>query len=134
MANALYDAGRNSFLTGAINFTSDTIKMALVSSSYTPNLSTHDFWNDVSANVVGTPQTLTTKTATAGVADCDDVTFTAVAGGSTVAYLVLYKDTGSSATSNLIACYDTATGLPITTSGADITIRIDSGSSKLFKL
>ena len=134
MANALYDAGRNSFLTGAINFTSDTIKMALVSSSYTPNLSTHDFWNDVSANVVGTPQTLTTKTATAGVADCDDVTFTAVAGGSTVTYLVLYKDTGSSATSNLIACYDTATGLPISTSGADITIRIDNGSSKLFKL
>ena len=134
MANALYDAGRNSFLTGAINFTSDTIKMALVSSSYTPNLSTHDFWNDVSANVVGTPQTLTTKTATAGVADCDDVTFTAVAGGSTVTYLVLYKDTGSSATSNLIACYDTATGLPITTSGADITIRIDNSSSKLFKL
>ena len=134
MANALYDAGRNAFLTGAINFTSDTIKMALVSSSYTPNLSTHDFWNDVSANVVGTPQTLTTKTATAGVADCDDVTFSAVASGSTVSYLVLYKDTGSTATSNLIACYDTATGLPISTSGADITIRIDNGSNKLFKL
>jgi hypothetical protein len=134
MANALYDAGRNSFLTGAINFTSDTIKLALVSSSYTPNLSTHDFWNDVSANVVGTPQTLANKTATAGVADADDVTYTAVAGGSTVSYLVLYKDTGNTATSNLIACFDTATGLPITTSGADITIRFDSGSNKIFRL
>lgn len=98
------------------------------------HLTTHDFWNDVSANVVGTPQTLANKTTSAGVADCDDVTFTAVSSGSTVAYLVLYKDTGTPATSQLIACYDTATGLPITTSGADITIRIDSGSSKLFKL
>jgi hypothetical protein len=103
-------------------------------SSYTPNLSTHDFWNDVSANVVGTPQTLANKTATAGVADADDVTYTAVAGGSTVSYLVLYKDTGNTATSNLIACFDTATGLPITTSGADITIRFDSGSNKIFRL
>lgn len=134
MANALYDAGRNAFLNGSINFSSDTIKMALVSSSYTPNLSTHDFWNDVSANVVGTPQTLTNKTTTAGVADCDDVTFSAVASGSTVSYLVVYKDTGTASTSNLIACYDTATGIPIATSGADITIRIDSGSNKLFKL
>lgn len=134
MANALYDTGRDAFLNGDIDYTADTIKMALVSSSYTPNLNTHDFWNDVSANVVGTPQTLAGKSTSAGIANCSDVTFSAVAGGSTVAYIVLYKDTGTPATSQLIACYDTATGLPIVTSGADITIRIDTGSNKLFKL
>jgi len=134
MANALYGLGRDAFLNGNIDFSDDTIKMALVSDSYTPALNTHDFWNDVSANVVGTPQTLSGKTTALGVANCSDVTFSAVAGGSTVAYIVLYKDTGVSSTSQLIACYDTATGLPLETSGADITIRIDTGSLKLFKL
>lgn len=134
MANALYDTGRDAFLNGDIDFSADTINMALVSSSYTPNLSSHDFWNDVSANVIGTPQILASKSTTAGIADCGDITFSAVAGGSTVAYIILYKDSGSDATSQLIACYDTATGLPIITSGADITIRIDTGANKLFRL
>lgn len=134
MANALYGTGRDAFLNGDIDYSADTIKMALVSDAYTPNLTTDDFWNDVSANVVGTPQTLASKTTALGIANCADVTFSAVAGGSTVTYIVLYKDTGTPATSQLIACYDTATGLPIATSGADITIRIDTGSNKLFKL
>lgn len=134
MANALYEAGRDAFLNGDIDYSADTIKMALVSSSYTPNFSTHDFWDDVSANVVGTPQTLASKSTSAGVATCADVTFSAVTSGSTVSYIVLYKDTGTPSTSALIACFDTATGLPISTSGADITIRIDTGSNKLFKL
>lgn len=33
-----------------IDFLSDTINIALVTSSYTPNLATHDFWDDVVAN------------------------------------------------------------------------------------
>lgn len=134
MANALYDAGRNAFLNGEINFTSNTIKMALLSDGYTPNLASHDFYNDVSSFVVGTPQTLANKTANAGVAGCDDVSFGAVASGSNVNYILIYKDTGTAGTSQLIALYDTATGLPFATSGSDITIRIDTGANKLFKL
>lgn len=134
MANALYDTGRNAFLNGEINFTSNTIKMALLSDGYTPNLASHDFYNDVSSFVVGTPQSLTNKTANAGVAGCDDVSFGPVASGSNVNYILIYKDTGTAGTSQLIALYDTATGLPFATSGADITIRIDTGANKLFKL
>lgn len=134
MANALYDTGRNAFLNGGINFTSDTIKMALVSNAYTPDLSTHDFYNDISSSVVGTPQALAGKTTVAGVADCDDVEFGAVASGSTINYIVIYKDTGVASTSSLIALYDTAAGIPFSTSGSDITIKIDSGANKLFKL
>lgn len=41
-----------------IDFLSDTINVALVSSGYTPNLATDDFWNDVVANeVTGTGYT-----------------------------------------------------------------------------
>lgn len=142
MANALYDLGRQKFLSGDLDFDAHTIKVALVLSTYTPNLATNEFYDNgggavngnVSARVVGTPQTLATKTVTAGVADADDVTFTTVAGGSTVGFIAIYRDTGTPTTSPLIALIDTATGLPLTTNGGDITIQWDNGSNKIFKL
>jgi hypothetical protein len=134
MANALYDKGREKFLSGSVSWSGDTIKVALVdTASYTANLATDEFYSSVSAAVVGTPQTLGSKTVTAGVADAADPTFTAVTGASCEA-LVIYKDTGSSATSPLIAYIDTATNLPVTPNGGDIGITWDNGSNKIFKL
>ena len=134
MANALYDKGREAFLSGDVSWDADTIKVALVDTAvYTVNLSTHDFYDDVSAGVVGTPQTLGTKTITAGVADAADVTFTAVSGASCEA-IVIYKDTGTPSTSQLIAYIDTATNLPVTPNGGDIGITWDNGANKIFKL
>lgn len=134
MANALYDKGREKFLSGSISWSGDTIKVALVdTASYTANLSTDEFYSSVSAAVVGTPQTLGSKTVTAGVADAADPTFTAVTGASCEA-VVIYKDTGVAATSPLIAYIDTATNLPVTPNGGDIGITWDSGSNKIFKL
>lgn len=61
-----------------------------------------DFWDDFSAAVVGTPQTLTSPTITNGVLDAADATFTAVS-GATVEALAIYKDTGVESTSRMIA-------------------------------
>ena len=138
MANSLYDIGRNGFLNGDIDFLNDTIKMALLKDSYAPNVSVDDYYSDVSSHVVSTPQALSGKSTSAGVANCSDVTFTAVPAGSptptTIDYILIFKDTGTASTSPLIALYDTASGLPIVTSNADITIKIDTGVNKLFKL
>lgn len=106
--------------------------MALVDTGTYTYSSAHDFYNDVSG-VVGTPQTLGSKTTTSGVADAADVTFTAVS-GNTVEALIIYKDTGVSSTSPLIAYIDSATGLAATPNGGDITVTWDSGSNKIFKL
>lgn len=135
MANALYDKGREAFLSGTISWSSDNIKTVLVDAAdYTVNLSTHQFLSDVaSGGRVATSGNLASKTVTAGVADAADVTFTAVTGDQSEA-LVIYKDTGSAATSPLIAYIDTATGLPVTPNGADITVTWDNGSNKIFKL
>jgi hypothetical protein len=136
MANALYDTGRNAFLTGAINWTSDTIAAVLVktTSGYTVNLSTDQFLSTiVSGNRVATFSGLGTKTAVAGVADAADVTFSAVT-GSAAGAVVIYKSTGTDTTSQLIAYIDTATGLPVTPNGGDITVSWDNGSNKIFKL
>jgi hypothetical protein len=137
MSNALYDKGREKFLgpaTGQINWANDTIKIALATTSYTPNLSTDDGYDTVSPYTVGIAQALASKTTAAGVADGADVTFSSVAAGATVRYIVIFKDTGTPSTSPLIALIDTATGLPVTTNNGDITIQWDDGSNKIFKL
>jgi hypothetical protein len=84
--------------------------------------------------VIGTPQTLTSPTVTAGVFDAADVTFTAVTAGSTCEGVVIYKDTGVAGTSPLIAYIDTITGFPLATNGGDITVQWDAGTYKIFSL
>lgn len=120
MANTLFDAARQRFLESQINWSTDTLKVILVDTgAYTPNTSAHQYLADISASArIAGPVTLTSKTTTGGAADAADVTFTSVTGASIEA-IVIYKDTGSEATSPLIAFIDTATGLPITPNGGD---------------
>ena len=135
MANTLYDSARQGFLEAQINWLTDTIKVLLVDAgAYTPNVSTHHFLADiqVSSRIAG-PVTLTSKTTTGGAADAADVTFTSVSGAS-IEMIIIYKDTGTEATSPLIAMIDTATGLPITPNGGDIIVTWDNGVNKIFKV
>lgn len=135
MANALYDLGRESFLKGEISWSADNIKTVLVdTATYTVDFANHQFLSDIPAGErVATSANLTTKTTTAGVADADDVLYTAVEGDQSEA-LVVYQDTGVVGTSRLIAYIDTAGGLPVTPNGGDIAITWDTGANKIFKL
>lgn len=138
MANALYDLGREKFLGHAtidLDWINDDIKAVLVDTgAYTVNLATHEFLSDIPVGArIATSGNLAGKTSTAGVADANDLTFTAVT-GATVEALVLYKDTGVAATSPLIAYIDSATGLPFTPNGSDVDVIWDSGANKIFKL
>ena len=123
MANALYTKGKEAILDGSIDLESDTIKCVLVDSAdYTPNLSTHDNLDDVPSGArVGTAQTLGSKSFTAGVFDASDVTLTSVTGDPSE-YILIYKDSGVESSSRLLALFDTATGLPVTPNGGNITI------------
>jgi hypothetical protein len=135
MANALYDTGRAAFLGADVDWLADNIKLYLVDNAdYTVNLSTHDFADDVAtAGKVATSGNFASKTSTAGVADAADVTLSAVSGDPCES-IVIWKDTATQSTSQLIAYIDTATGLPVTPNGGDITIAWDSGANKIFKL
>jgi len=135
MANALYDLGRNSFLTGDIDYVNDTIDLYLIDDAdYTVNLASHQFLSTVAAGAREANATLSGKTAVAGVADATDTVFSSVTGDQCEA-LILVKDTGNEATSNLIAYIDTASaGLPVTPNGGDITVTWDSGVNRIFKL
>lgn len=135
MANALYDKGRQKFLQGNIAWLTDDIKCALIDvADYTVNLGSHEFFSDVpGAAVVATSGNFSGKSATGGVADADDVTFTAVTGDPSEA-IIIYKDTGTAATSPLIAYIDTGTGFPFTPSGGNISVGWSNGATKIFKL
>ena len=136
MANTLFTPYKESLLSlnPSVDLDTDTIKVAMVTAGYTLNAA-HQFYSDITpgSNVVGTPQTLGSKTVTGGVFDAADATFTAVTGSQVVA-LVLYKDTGVNSTSPLIAYIDTGTGLPVTPNGGNITIAWDNGTNKIFKI
>lgn len=127
MANALYPKWKQALLEFTANNDLDgqTVKVALVTAGYTYS-STDQYYSSVSASVVGTPQTLGSKTFTDGVFDAADVTFTAVS-GSQVVSLVIYIDTGNSATSPLVAFIDTGvTNLPVVPNGGDIAITFNA--------
>lgn len=99
-----------------VDWDTDTIKVALVSSSYTPNQDSDDYWDDVSSyEVSGTGYTaggatLGSKTVgyTSGTNvtkfDAADVSWTSST--ITARYAVVYLSTGSSSTSVLIAYVD----------------------------
>lgn len=133
MANAIYDKYKEILLSTQTNtsLSTGTVKVALVDAGTYTFSQSHQFLSSLSG-VVGTAQTLGTKTFTNGVFDAADVTFTAVSGASAEA-LVIYVDTGVAGTSPLVAYLDTGfTGLPVTPSGGDITIAWNA--SGIFKI
>lgn len=138
-----YAAGAKRLFTPAdVDFLTDTIKVALLTAAYTPNQSTHDFFDDVSANeVVGTGYTpggitLSSKTVTfdAGlqVVECKAANISWPASTITARYAVIYKSTGVASTSPLIGLitFDTA----LSTSGTTLSIAWLNGRVLLAQL
>lgn len=115
MANVLYNAFKKRLLDGNLNFGSDTIKVALVTSSYTPNIDSHDFFDDITNEASGTGYTAGGATLASaatsvdntddeGVFDAADVTWSSASVAAAGA--VLYKSTGTASTSPLIGYVD----------------------------
>ena len=129
MANALYLEAKNSFLGAAthsaIDMDGDTIKLLLVDTAdYTVNLTTHQDHADVTGAGIVSTTTLGTLSVASGAFDSANPTFSAVTGDVSEA-MVIYKDSGVSATSPLIAYYDTfSSGMPVTPNGGDINVTV----------
>lgn len=123
MASYLYGLGREKFLNADIDWAAHDIKCLLADGAdYTPVQNTDEFHDDIAGGgIVSTSANLGTKTSTLGTADAADVTLTSVTGDQ-CEYIVIFRDTGISATSPLIAKIDDYTGLPVTPNGGNITI------------
>lgn len=135
--NQLYPKGREAFLAGDAAWDSDDFRVIVTDADYVFSTA-HDNLDDVAAGGrVATSGALTSKTVTDGVADAADVTFAALAGGSTITGVLVYKHTGTESTSRLIAWYDTkadTTAINVATNGGDVVVQWSNGANKMFKL
>lgn len=118
-----YGAGAAGLLSATaarrVDWVGDTIKEALATSTYTPNQDTHDFFDDITNEVVGTGYTAGGVTLAGKSAGYDAasnevrlIANNAVWGSTgspatiTARYAIIYKDTGSAATSPLLGYID----------------------------
>jgi len=133
MASFTYNPAKVSFAKAEINWVSNTIKAALMTSAYTPDQDTNQYWSDISTNEFSggsyAEQTLATKVVTQdnvndrATLGSDDVQFTGVTG--TFRYVVLYQDTGVEATSRLIRLIDPeGAAITLTTGTYDLTVPV----------
>ena len=134
MANTVYPKGKKAILDGDVDFLVDTIKIVLCDNTVTYN-SAHDFLDDIAVgDRVATSGALASKATTDGKFDAADVTFTSLT-GSTVTSWILFKDTGTASTSQLIAFFDTVSGggaLSFTPNGGNFTLSF--GSDGIFTI
>ena len=133
MANALFVAYRNGIIgshSTRVDYDADTISPMFVDhADDTPVAATDDFLNDIASAArvpalasVPSLASKTVGTVAAGVADAADTTFTTLSGDQSES-LILFKNTGTDTTCDLIAFWDTATGLPLTPNGGDVTVQ-----------
>jgi len=115
MPSKLYGNFLLKALNKEVDFDTDTIKVALLSSSYTPDQDAHDYWNDVSTyEVTGTGYTsggatLASKTATydsaTNVVILDAADTTWASSTITARYAVIYDDSGATAGAKALVGY-----------------------------
>lgn len=113
----IYNQGLVKMLSG-FDFENNQIKVAILTSSYTPNIDTHEYWDDVSTNEVSGAGYTTGGKILAGtslgidvykdtlndravVQDVDDLSWSKLS-ISNARYLVFYHNTGTAGTSTLL--------------------------------
>ena len=117
MASQLYPKGAQHILSADIDFDgTHNLKVLFYSGSFN---SAHEFHADLTGgSIIATSGNLSGHSITNGVFDANNITITSVS-GSAFTHVILYKDTGSSATSPLIAIFDVASFTP---SGGDVNV------------
>lgn len=134
MASRLYNQGALKLLDRTVDYASDNIAVLLVDNTYSFDVS-HEFVDDLSGEAVNDTGSGYARIALEGkdislnasanavVFDSNDVSYTAISTTNTLAGAVLYKDTGSDATSDLVAFIDFA---DLSTNGSDVDLQINA--------
>lgn len=114
MASVVYNSFKKEGINGTIDLDTDTIKVMLVTSTYSANIDTHTKRSDITNEVSGTGYTsggatLANKTVTQdntndrGVFDADDSSWSTAT--ITARAAVLYKSRGGAASADELICY-----------------------------
>jgi len=132
MATAtMFDSFSEQQLIAPVDFNADTLKFAL--SNTAPNAATNDFFNDIteisagngySAGGVTASTVSISRTGDTTKVSADDAVVTATGAIGPFQYVVLYKSTGTSSTSTLIAYWTLASAVTMA-NGDTFTIDIN---------
>ena len=136
MSSFWYDLALQGFLSGSFDLLTANIKVALVTSSYTPNQATDQFLSAVGAAVAVKSPNLASVTVADGVFGAANTTFTSVPSAVTCNALVVFIDTGTTSTSPLLLYLDSTlySGLPITLNGANVNLSFSPTGNLIFSL
>lgn len=116
-----------------VNLSSDTLKIGLVTSSYTPNASTHNEYSDITDEVSGNgyaQQTLAnvtfTRSGAVATLNFDDPVFTASGGSIVARRYFIYNDTTTTKYLIGYGLINNADADVTTTAGNTLTIVINA--------
>lgn len=133
MANVFYDKAKKNLWNGTTDL-AGTVKVALVTSSYSPNIATDEFWSTPQAfEVSGTGYTANGATLGSVTVTADTTNHRGVLSGANVTWssstitaagAVLYYSTGTAGTSPLIGYIDF--GGDKSSTAANFTIQWDA--------
>jgi hypothetical protein len=127
-ANAWYDSGLEGFAGGDVAWDTSDIRLILIDEADdTIDLVVDDFLDDrAGASRVAVSSSFAGK--------ANDVTLTSVTGDQSESIDIYCHDGGADAARRLLLNFDTATGLPITPDGGNITVQWDNGTNKIARL
>jgi len=137
--NKIYGLSLVSAYNAEIDLDTNTIKTALTTSSYTPDQDTHQYFNQVTNEITGTGYTAggaTLGSKSVGYTGATNVfKFDAADSAWTTSTLtartaVIYKDTGSAATSPLITYHQESSDVSTTVG----TFTVQHGSAGIFTI
>jgi hypothetical protein len=128
----VYGLAEKHFASADINWASDTVKVSLHTSSYSPNQDTDEFYSALSNELAASGNYSTGGSSLAGKAVAYDsttnnekltatnLTFSALTPSAAFRYAVVYKSTGTGSTSPLICWIDF--GADQNPGGSDFTL------------
>lgn len=138
MSNKLYVKGKTKRHNGTHTYNmagSGTLKAVLIDTASYTFSQAHEFYSDLTG-IVGTPVALTNVSLTSSgdntLLSCDPIVISGLTGAPTIEAFVIFRDTGTPATSDLVGFFDTATGLPTIAGANSVTITQDA-TDKLIK-
>lgn len=135
MSNFVYTKAKEAILTGDVNFSTDQFKVLFLSSNYVSDQNNDEFVSDISNYIVYRSEPLTGVVNALGVLDANDIIINNYPGDAFTS-IAIYINTGSDATSRLVAYIDDSPGIPFAGVATPITLSIawNNGPTKIIAL
>lgn len=123
MANAVYPKAKAAMLSGAVNVMGSTVRIQMFDDDVVYD-ATDEFLSNVTGTALGSAIEITSKDVASGQFTGSIGAFTPPDGGTVIA-LIVFIDTGSAATSRVLAWIDTkgdTTAIDIPTTGGSMLL------------